>query len=161
MTFIERINLLIDEIGKTFKEIRQSIGEKGNLKTLNKTSLVAAINELSEKPSSSLVLDDGSMSSSSVYSSEKVESLISDTKGNIISQIIGEADEAYNTLKEVSDYISSDKSGAALMAEQIGKRLKIDEVQQLSQEQRTNVETTLNIGNTDTDFVTKFKEAMK
>ncbi|WP_438942662.1 hypothetical protein, partial [Pseudomonas amygdali] len=71
------------------------------------------------------------------------------------------ADAAYDTFKEVAEYIAADKTGAAAMAEQIGKRLRVDEAQQLTTTQKTAVEQTLNLGDTATDFVAAFNQALK
>ena len=55
----------------------------------------------------------------------------------------------------------SSPTGAAAMAEQIGKRLRVDEAQQLTTTQKTAVEQTLNLGDTATDFVAAFNQALK
>jgi len=61
----------------------------------------------------------------------------------------------------VAEYIAADKTGAAAMAEQIGKRLRVDEAQQLTTTQKAAVEQTLNLGDTATDFVAAFNQALK
>lgn len=159
MTLIERINLLVDEVGKALKAMRTDIGQKSALKTGEKANLVAAINELADRPTGNggAVVNDSQAAGDTVYSSEKTEALIAAAKQEISAEIIGGAGAAYDTLKEVADYIETDKTGAAKMAEQIGKRLRTDEAQVLSHEQKTAVETTLNLGNTDTDFAARFK----
>lgn len=163
MTLIERINLLVDAVGETFKALRTDTGNKDGLKTADKTSLVAAINELADRPTAvgGAAIDDSRASADTVYSGQKTDELIAAAKQEVVDEIIGGAAEAYNTLKEVADYIETDKTGAAKMADQIGKRLRIDEAQVLTPEQKTAVETTLNLGNTNTDFAQRFKEALQ
>ncbi|WP_165006260.1 hypothetical protein [Neisseria yangbaofengii] len=167
MTLIERISQLADKCGELFKSLRTDLGQKSSLKTQNKNSLVEAINELADRPqgNSGAAIDDSQAAAHTAYSSQKTVELIAaakqETKTEITAEIVGEAAEAYNTLKEVSDYIESDSTGAARMAEQIGYRLRIDETQQLSPEQKTAVEATLNLGNTDTDFAARLQEALQ
>ena len=64
-------------------------------------------------------------------------------------------------LSEVAKYIEQDKTGATALSEAVAKRLRIDESQVLTQAQKTAVETTLNLGDTDTDFVAKFNQALR
>ncbi|RPD86229.1 hypothetical protein EGK75_07570 [Neisseria weixii] len=167
MKLIDRINQFIDAAGAAIKGIRADVGQKTNLQTTDKNSLVGAINELkgmvdSNQAAGGALIDDVSAASATtVYSSQKTEQLIAAEGQNIRNQILDGADTAYDTLKEIGDYIKEDKSGAATMAEQIGKRLRIDEAQELTPEQKTAVETTLNLGDTDTDFAARFKAALK
>ncbi|ATD64122.1 hypothetical protein ACFPVS_08925 [Neisseria weixii] len=166
MKLIDRINQFIDAAGAAIKGIRTDIGQKTNLQTSDKNSLVGAINELksmvdNNQAGGALIDDVSAASATTVYSSQKTEQLIAAEGQNIRNQILDGADTAYDTLKEIGDYIKEDKSGAATMAEQIGKRLRIDEAQELTAEQKNAVETTLNLGDTDTDFAARFKAALK
>ncbi|MFV2030497.1 hypothetical protein [Neisseria sp. S1] len=171
MKLIERINLFIDKVGEVLKAIKGDIGHKSALQTDQKGSLVEAVNELKTRIDSaasggSVAINDAAPASeSTVYSSQKTEQLINSAKNQakqeVKAEILDGAEEAYDTLKEVGAYIAEDKSGAAAMAEQIGKRLRIDEIQSLSPEQKLAVETTLNLGDTNTDFVARFEQALK
>lgn len=167
MKLAERINLLVDKVGEIIKGIKADIGHKSALQTAEKESVVGAVNELKTRIDSigtggNAAIDDVSpASAATVYSSQKVEELIGAAKTQVKSDILDGADAAYDTLKEVAAYIGQDKSGAAAMAEQIGKRLRTDEAQVLSPEQKTAVESTLNLGDTDTDFVARFEQALQ
>ncbi|MCS4534230.1 hypothetical protein [Neisseria montereyensis] len=171
MKLIERINLFIDKTGVVLKGIKGDIGRKSALETDHKDSLVGAVNELKTRIDGSAtggnagIDDESAASASTVYSSQKTKQLIDEAKAEVTqtvkSEILDGAEEAYDTLKEVGAYITQDKSGAAAMAEQIGKRLRIDESQVLTPEQKAAVEATLNLGDTDTDFVARFEEALK
>ena len=165
MKLTERINQFADKVGEIIKGIKADIGHKSALQTDEKESVVGAVNELKVRidnigSGGNAAIDDTLAASSTVYSSEKVEQLISAAKAKVKDDILDGADAAYDTLKEVAVYIEQDKSGAAAMAEQIGKRLRIDEAQVLSPEQKAAVESTLNLGDTDTDFVSRFNQAL-
>lgn len=167
----DRIDLLVDKMGELIKGIKADIGHTSALETAEKGSVVGAVNELKTRidnanAGGSAAIDDASAASgTTVYSSQKtvqlVESAKSAVKTEIKAEILGGADAAYDTLKEIGDYIKEDKSGAAAMAEQIGKRLRIDEMQNLTPEQKAAVETTLNLGDTDADFVARFERALQ
>lgn len=171
MKLSERINQFIDKVGEVLKGIKGDIGHKSALQTEHKDSLVGAVNELKTRMDNAAsggnaaINDNAPASESTVYSSQKTQQLIdaakNDVKQEVKTEILDGAEEAYDTLKEVGNYIKEDKSGAAAMAEQIGKRLRIDESQELSPEQKTAVETTLNLGDTDTDFVARFEQALQ
>lgn len=171
MKLIERINQFIDKAGEVLKAIKADIGHKSALQTGHKDSLVGAVNELKTRidnaaTGGNAAIDDTSpASASTVYSSQKTEQLVNaakeEVKQSVKTEILDGAEDAYDTLKEVGNYIKEDKSGAAAMAEQIGKRLRIDEAQMLTPEQKTAVENTLNLGDTDTDFAARFEQALQ
>lgn len=167
MKLTERINQLVDKIGTILKEIKADIGHKSALKTTDKESVVGAVNELKDRidavgAGGNAAIDDTSpASAATVYSSQKTEQLIAAVKTEVRSEILDGAEAAYDTLKEVGEHIKQDKSGAAAMAQQIAARLRIDEAQILTPEQKTAVESTLNLGNTDADFVARFEQALK
>ena len=68
-----------------------------------------------------------------------------------------DVDAALDTFKELSEAMKSDQTALAAMAIQIGNRLKVDEVHNLTSQQLTNVYTSLNLGDPDTDFVALFE----
>ena len=165
MTLIQRISLLTDAIAQQFKNIKTNIGATSQLKTDNKSSVVNAVNELHDNVetvkrsvASSSSISDTSASTTSTYSSQKINDLIAATKSEILG--VGNIAQEFDTIKELADYVSQDKSGATAMAEAITKRLKIDETMTLTSEQKQAVEQTLNLGDTNTDFVDQFTKAL-
>ena len=110
---------------------------------------------------SGAAIDDTAPAADKAYSSQKVDSLIDAAKTAVKSEILDGADAAYDTLAEVAKYIEQDKTGATALSEAVAKRLRIDESQVLTQAQKTAVETTLNLGDTDTDFVAKLNQALQ
>lgn len=167
MTLRQRIDALVDAIGAEFKKVIGKIGSTDSLQTTERGSVVGAVNELKTRidnigsGNSGAVIDDTAPASDKAYSSQKVDSLIGAAKAAVKSEILDGVDAAYDTLAEVARYIEQDKTGAASMAEAISKRLRIDESQTLSLSQKSAVEATLNLGDTDADFVAKFEAALK
>ena len=165
MTLIQRIGLLTDAIAQQFKNVGKHIGAITQLKTTDKTSVVGAVNELHDdietvkrSVASSSSISDTSASSTSTYSSQKINDLITGVKTEILGA--GDIAQEFDTIKELADYLKQDKSGATAMAEAIAKRLKIDESMTLTSAQKQAVEQTLNLGDTDTDFADQFTKAL-
>ena len=167
MTLRQRIDALVDAIGKKIKEVIGQIGSTDMLQTTERGSVVGAVNELKTRidnigsGNSGAPIDDTAPAADKAYSSQKVDSLINAAKTAVKSEILDGADAAYDTLVEVAKYIEQDKTGATALSEAVAKRLRIDESQVLTQAQKTAVETTLNLGDTDTDFVAKFNQALQ
>lgn len=86
------------------------------------------------------------------------ESVITNKVSEEIAKVVGGAPETFNTLKEIADYIETDKSGASAMATSINNRLRFDEQQTLTADQQANVLGAL--GLTDTDFVSEYNKAL-
>ena len=86
------------------------------------------------------------------------ESVITNKVSEKIAKVVGGAPETFNTLKEIADYIETDKSGASAMATSINNRLRFDEQQTLTADQQANVLGAL--GLTDTDFVSEYNKAL-
>ena len=161
-TLKENLELFATKVGTTIKGIKTSIGETSTLKTTDKT-VVGSANELFEKiktietaQASSSSINDTSASSATAYSSQKTEQLIAQAKADIMNG----ATSAMDTFKEVEDAISNNKTVATGLVDAVGKRLRIDEAQTLTSDQKTAVETTLNIGDTSTDFAAVFERAL-
>lgn len=167
MTLRQRIEALIDAIGAKFKEMARNTGSADNLQTSEKGSIVGAVNELKVRidglsvSAGGAAIDDSASTTDKTYSSQKINELISSSTTSIKSEILGGVDTSFDTLKEIAAYIEQDKTGATSMAEAISKRLRIDESQTLSSAQKSAVEATLNLGDTDADFVAKFEAALK
>lgn len=167
MTLRQHIDALVDAIGAKFKEVIGKIGSTDMLQTTERGSVVGAVNELKTRidnigsGNGGAAIDDTAPSADKTYSSQKVDSLIDAAKTSVKSEILDGADAAYDTLSEVAKYIEQDKTGAAALSEAVAKRLRIDEAQVLTLPQKTAVETTLNLGDTDTDFVAKFNQALQ
>ena len=162
-TLQQRVTELAKAIGTELKKTNTSEGTLTALQTTAKDNLVNSINEVKLKvddlaaaQAGSIVIDDMTAASNKVFSSIKTESLINEK----ITELLGSAPEEYDTLKEIADYIASDKTVGEGIVAKLANCLRLDEVMVLSEQQRTNVETTLNLGAVDTDFTAAFNAAL-
>lgn len=129
------------------------VGELSNLTTEAKESIVAAINELKAASADTTKVQQ-------LIDGVKTENTqaIRDAIAALKAELMGEdVDAALDTFKELSEAMKADQTALAAMATQIGNRLKVDEVHNLTSQQLTNVYTSLNLGDPDTDFVAIFE----
>lgn len=162
-TLQQRVTELAQAIGTELKKTNTNVGTLTALQTTARDNLVNAINEVKLKvddlaaaQKEPIVIDDLTAAGNKVFSSIKTESLINEK----ITELLGSAPEEYNTLKEIADYIASDKTVGEGIVAKLANCLRLDEAMVLSEQQRTNVETTLNLGAVDTDFTAAFNAAL-
>lgn len=163
-----KINSLATAIGTKIKDIIATIGNKEQLATTNKTNLVNAINEVrtlaNGKSSLTIanIIKDTTKATNSTYSSTKIEDYVTKSvaaaKTEIRTSILNGAEEAYDTLKEISDKIKEDNSVTSGLLDSMGNRLRVDAKMQLTDQQKRHVFDSL--GFEDVDFVETFNTAL-
>ena len=143
MKLVERITLVVKEIGKDIK------GLKGRVLTLETNSTGSTVDEtaVTNKVTEQINVLKG-----------ELPTLVTPTITAEINKVVDGAPDAFNTLKEIADYIETDKTGASAMAESINNRLRFDEQQTLTENQQANALGAL--GLTDTDFVSVYNTAV-
>lgn len=142
MNLVERINLFVKEVSKDVKGIRGRLVVLENKPTgsVDETALNSKVQE--------------SMNGLKT----EIPNLVRPTISEEVAKVVDGAPEAFDTLKEISTYIESDKVGAAAMANSINNRLRFDESQTLSEEQKNNVLNSL--GLSDVDFVGAYQRGL-
>ncbi|WP_157314572.1 hypothetical protein [Chitinibacter sp. GC72] len=162
MSLATQIESLVLRVAQEFKDIRSKTGNLTSLSTSDKSSLVAAINELKTAVVAAVAIDDAHVSSSSTYSSNKIVTLLDALKADIL----GGADAAYDTLLEIQQALSSSSSGLDALLAAVNKRIRYDAAQSLSTAEQTQARSNIGavsasaVGNTDTDFVAIFEAAL-
>ena len=158
-----RISDLATRVATECKAIRQltngNTSDLSALTTSQKTSLVAAINELKtavDSLSSPITVNDASTSTSQVWSSSKVSAAIAQAK----SDLVNGAGAALDTLSELASALGNDASFASTVTTALGYRLRFDAAQTLTAGQKTQACANLGIGEPDTDFVTTFNSGL-
>ena len=113
--------------------------------------------------SSVAVIDDANAASTATtFSASKITSLLDVLKADLL----GGADAAFDTLKELQDAILNDQTGIAALLAAVDKRVRFDAAQALTapeQEQaRQNIGAlaAVALGNPETDFVAIFETAL-
>ena len=143
MKLVERITLVVKEIGKDIK------GLKSRVLMLESNAGNGAVDEtvVTNKVTEQITALKG-----------ELPTLVTSTINAEIAKVVDGAPATFDTLKEISDYIETDKTGASAMAESINNRLRFDEQQTLTENQQANALGAL--GLTDTDFVSVYNTAV-
>ena len=162
MSLQTQIHSLVIRVADEFKTVYAKIGNLSSLSTTDKSTLVAAINELKAAIVTAVMIDDLQVSTTTTYSSNKVVTLLDALKADIL----GGADPAYDTLLELQQALQNDQSGIAALTSAIDKRVRFDAAQTLTvleqQQARTNIGAVAatDIGDVATDFVAIFEAAL-
>lgn len=143
MKLVERITAVVKEIGKDIKAL------KSRVLTLESNTGTGTVDEtvVTNKVTEQITALKG-----------ELPTLVTPTINAEIAKVVDGAPDAFNTLKEIADYIETDKTGASAMAESINNRLRFDEQQTLTENQQANALGAL--GLTDTDFVSVYNTAV-
>ena len=163
-TLQTRITDLATRVATECKAIRTLVNanssDLSSLTTIQKTSLVAAINELKSAVDSvsgnQITINDSGSSTSVVWSASKVSSAIAQAK----SDLVNGAGAALDTLSELAAALGNDASFASTVTTALGYRLRFDAAQTLTAGQKTQACANLGIGEPDTDFVTTFNSGL-
>lgn len=123
------IDLLASTIGEDVRNILANIGTMSDLSTTEKTSLVAALNEVDAKLKAldlSSIIDDATPSTSKTYSSEKIISEINAKVQEAKDALLGGAGDAVDTLKELADLIAQNKDLIDAINAVAAKSVRVD-----------------------------------
>ena len=160
MSLQTKIHSLVIRVADEFKTVNTRIGNLSSLSTADKSTLVAAINELKTAVTALALIDDQSPgSTTTTFSASKIVTLLDALR----AQILGGADSAYDTLLELQQALQNDQTGIAALTAAIDKRVRFDAAQTLSNTEQTQARNHIgavastDIGNTDTDFVALFE----
>ena len=166
MSLQVRIESLVLRLAAEFKTIYGQVGTLANLSTTDKTNLVSSINELRSQISvlaGITVIDDAnSAATTTTFSASKITGLLDALK----SDLLGGADAAFDTLKELQTAILSDESGIAALLTAVDKRVRFDAAQSLTAPEQTQARQNIGaiaataIGDPETDFVLVFEAAL-
>ena len=162
MSLQTQLNSFVLRVAEEFNTVKGRTGTLTALTTTDKSSLVAAINELKAAIVTAVTIDDLQVSTTTTYSSNKVVTLLDALKADIL----GGADPAYDTLLELQQALQNDQSGIAALTSAIDKRVRFDAAQTLTvleqQQARTNIGAVAatDIGDVATDFVAIFEAAL-
>lgn len=80
-------------------------------------------------------------------------------KSEIKAEIIGEAPQTFDTLKEIADYIETDKTTGASLATAIANRVRYDEAQVLTPEQKRQALSNIGADDMTVDFLDEYNKA--
>ena len=145
----QRITELAQAIAQDIKTLTASQGSLTALTTTNKTSLVAALNELKTEIVNATNINDSATNTSATWSSQKINTVIN----NAVAALVDGAGTTLDTLKELADALGNDANFAATLAEQMGKRVRVDESQMFTTAEQLMACTNIGIGDPDTNLL--------
>ena len=145
MTLELRLAAVVQAIAADIKALKVNDGNLATLNTTNKTNLVNALNEV-------FALANGSAKQTDVTAA--INSLKTELMGTGVPA-------AFDTFKEIADYINTDTTLGASLSTAVTKRVRFDAAQTLTLAEQTQACNNIGIGNPDTDFVAVFNLAMQ
>lgn len=151
----QRITELAQAIAQDIKELKSTQGLLDSLSTTSKASLVDAINELYLSISGATGINDNTENAVTTWSSAKIKKSIN----TAISDLVNGSGSALDTLKELADALGNDANFAATIAEQMGKRVRVDESQMFTTAEQLTACTNIGIGDPDTDLLAVYTAA--
>lgn len=143
-TLAQILNAFAALVGADVGALQTKLGDTTQLTTTEKSNLVAALNEVraSAQQFAANIINDTAASGTSTYSSTKIEQLVAAA----ISDVVDGAPTAFDTLKEIADYIAADQTAGSAMLLALDNRVRFDQTQALTDAQKQNVWTTIGIG---------------
>ncbi|WP_127476575.1 hypothetical protein [Sulfurivermis fontis] len=162
MSLQTQIHSLVLRVAEEFNTVKGRTGVLTDLTTTDKSSLVAAINEVKAAVLAATSIDDTQASTTTTYSSNKIVTLLDALKADIL----GGADPAYDTLLELQQALQNDQSGIAALTAAIETRVRFDAPQTLTAVERQQARDNIgavgvdDIGDVNTDFVAIFNAAL-
>lgn len=161
------------KVQSLLNEVKESIG---TLKQSGYPDIGSALKGLKDKVTAleakqidlTELIDDASTATDKVWSSQKTNSEIASAKNQLASQlaaaeqkikndILGDNAGALNAIKELKDALEGDGSQLARLTAAINNRVRFDETQTLTDEQKRIASNNIGIGDFDTDFLTAYK----
>lgn len=147
-------------IGTDIKALLTGQGNLSNLNTTQKGNLVAALNEVRAMVTTAgAQINDSTASTSTVYSSSKTESTITAMVDGAIADLVDGAPAAYDTLKEIADYIAADETATQGLLTAVNNRVKFNEPQSLTETEQIQASQNIGVGDPTTDFVSIYEAA--
>lgn len=144
---------LATAVGEDIKNLLTAVGDLTDLTTVDKTSLVNAVNELQTslqevqdlEVANNATIDDlaGAGTLNKGWSADKIINALEAAK----DEVLNGAPEALNTLKEIADYIAANDSEINDLLNLLTGTVRHDASQSLTGEQQLQACTNIDVGN--------------
>lgn len=164
MSLTTQITNLAVRIATECKSIRATTGDKTALTTTDKTSLVAAVNELKAALAGAAgILDTAAAGDTThTWSADKIVTQLAAVK----SEILDGAPAAYDTLLEIANQLATDDGAISGLLTAVGNRVAFDQAQTLTAPQKAQAIANIgaisaaDVGDVTTNFVTSFEAGL-
>jgi capsid protein len=170
MSLQTNLSNLATRVGNEAKALRTlvngNLSDLSTLTTTQKTSLVAAINELKsaiDAIDSGSAINDAATNTTEGWSSQKISDELVALKDEILGPGVS---TALDTLKELADALAENDGDIATITTALGNRVRfdaaqtLDVAQQLQARQNIGAASSADVGDTTTNFVTVFEAAL-
>lgn len=157
MSLETQIIALVNAIGADIKSLRAADGVLSSLTTTDKSSLVAALNELKTLiGAGGVTINDASTSSTTqTWSAAKSTAAIAAA----ISGLVNGAGSTLDTLNELATALGNDPAFATTIATALGNRVRYDAAQTLTAPQQAQACANIGVGDPARNFVTDYTAA--
>ncbi|MNN55931.1 hypothetical protein D3C81_1708360 [compost metagenome] len=159
MLLQEQIVSLAQAIGTDIKALKAADGSLSLLNTTDKTSLVAAINEVRTAGGGTSINDGSTTSTTETWSANKSTAAISAAITALQNSLVNGAGSALDTFKELQDALGGDANFATTIATSLGNRVRYDAVQSLTAPQQLQACTNIGVGDPTHNYVTDYNTA--
>ena len=160
MSLDQKALALAQAVGLDIKALLATRGDLSALTTTAKANLVAAINELKAGLGSvdlTAVIDDaaGAGVLNKAWSADKIITSLETLK----QEILNGAPDAFNTLKEIADYLAANDVNINGLLDLIGKTVRFDAAQSLTGAEQLQACTNIGVNNNELDMVALYTTA--
>jgi hypothetical protein len=152
-----QIQALISAVATDIVALTTTRGNMSNLTTTNKTSLVAALNELKAAMANAAGIDDnaGSSSTTATWSASKITSAITAA----INALVAGAPTALDTLNELAEALQNEQSSVSAITTALANKVDFANTQSLTTAQQAKACANIGIGDPEFDFAAAYNSA--
>lgn len=152
-----QIDSLATTAATAVKTVDTKIGALPSLATTDKTSVVAAINEVhGAVGATGAVIDDSTSNTANAWSGSKIATEISAATTALVDGAPG----ALDTLHELATALGDDANFSATVTTALANRVRVDAAQGLTAPQQAQALTNLGVARSAVDFAANFTAAL-
>jgi len=174
MSLATNVQNLATRVATELKSLRILVNGNASdlsaLTTTNKSNLVVAVNEVKNLADAAagggVAIDDGTVSSSTTYSSSKIHEVSDEAADAAVQVLVGEAPEVLDTIYELAQALGDDPNFATTITSELSNRVRFDEAQSLNAGERLQARTNIaaagstEVGDTEINFVDTFEAGL-
>lgn len=134
------------KLSQTLTEFTTAVGQDIKALSQKDAQIEQELNTLKEQTASSL-------------NEARVAELLNQAKAEVKNDLLNGVGAEYDTLKEIADYINTDKSTGVALATAMANRVRFDETQTLTTEQQKTAAANIGLGDITTDFLAIYNRA--
>lgn len=162
MSLETRLIAAVQAIGADIKDLNAKRGLLSSLNTTDKTSIVAAINEIvAALASAGASINDtaGDGNTTETWSANKIFDEIAAAKDAVTNSLVNGAAATLDTLNELAAALGNDPNYAATIATALTKRIRVDAAQSFTGPEQLQACQNIGVGNPEVDLVATYNTA--